>query len=380
MWVLACFFPFPFIFSSFITDRYNIFLRPATHAFLFATHQTEREAPTTIFPSLDVVLALFVGRGARCAPFVAMSTRLDTSPEARLRRLAQSLSIEGVEIGETDVKVALQKARGNEQAAERLLREAAGTLHAQRSRVMRSSQLTREERIAKACNSLAPHVEAVDILCTSLAKVVKEPHKERFRKVNVQAAGPFKDKVASCPGGVELLYSVGFEPMHGHLVLQSLQPSLLEHALACLDNARKSEAYVIAKEHRQTAIAAAAARAEAQLAAEMARAHFLAKVPPEPAPENGGSSSSTCVVTFTIGGERIARRKFESDNTLGDLLNYVCSLPEVPVGASIKLENVTTAPFRHLDPSDKRCAAASLYALDLWPVGTVGVQLVGAKA
>jgi len=314
-----------------------------------------------------------------------MATRLDTSPEMRLRRVARFLSVNGVELGETDIQAALRKANGNASDAERLLREVAATanLHIRRppsSARGRSSPLTREERISKACSTLAPHAEAIDILLASLTKVKKDPTNERFRKVNVKASGPFKEKVASTPGGVELLYSVGFEPMYGHLVLQSLDLSLLEHALACLASARSTDAYLTTKAKSLSAKAAEEARKEREAAAAIKRAEFLAKVPPEPAADNGGSVHSTCVLTFTVSGERVARRKFESDNTLEDVLNYVRSLSSVPVDAVVQLDNVTTAPFRHLDPADKRCATASLYALDLWPMGTVGITLVEAAA
>jgi len=315
-----------------------------------------------------------------------MATRVDTSsPEVRLRRVARFLSVNGVFLGETDIQAALRKANGNASDAERLLREVAATanLHIRRppsSARGRSSPLTRDERISKACVTLAPQAEAIDILLASLTKVKKDPTNERFRKVNVNASGPFKEKVASVPGGVELLYSVGFQPMYGHLVLQSLDPSLLEHALACLDSARTTDAYLSTKARKLNAKAAEEARKKREATAAIKRAEFLAKVPPEPNAEHGGSVHSTWVLTFTVGGERVARRKFESDNTLEDVLNYVRSLSSVPVDALVKLDNVTTAPFRHLDPTDKRSSTASLYALDLWPMGTVGITLVEAAA
>jgi len=312
-----------------------------------------------------------------------MSARLDTSPAIRLRRIARFLSVNGVELGETDVQAVLRKANGNASDAERLLRELAKSFHIRHpasSSRGRSSPLTREERCAKACVTLSPNVDAIDILLASLTKLSKDPTNERFRKVNVNSAGPFKDKVASFPGGIELLYSVGFEPMYGHLVLQTFDASLLEHALVCLAAARKSEAYLCAKARKLSAKAVADERKEKEAAAALKRAGYLAKVPPEPAVENGGSVHSTCVLTFTVGGERIARRKFESDNTLEDVLNYVRSLAVLPVDAVLKLDNVTTAPFRRLDPDDKPCASASLYALDLWPMGTVGITVVEAAA
>ena len=44
-----------------------------------------------------------------------------------------------------------------------------------------------------------------------------------------------------------------------------------------------------------------------------------------------------------------ATRRFDADNTLTDLLNFIRSLPAVPEGA-LTVENVTTRPARAFDP------------------------------
>jgi len=75
---------------------------------------------------------------------------------------------------------------------------------------------------------------------------------------------------------------------------------------------------------------------------------------------------------------RCAQRRFESDNTLTDLAHYVRSLPEVPVDAQVRIENVTTRPHQRLDPEDQLQRNASLYALDLWPISHVGVVIEAA--
>ena len=67
-------------------------------------------------------------------------------------------------------------------------------------------------------------------------------------------------------------------------------------------------------------------------------------------------------------------RRFESCNTLEDLVNYARSLPGVPLGDSLRLTNVTMAPHVPLDIG--RQLGLSLQDLDMWPTGHVRVESV----
>lgn len=295
-----------------------------------------------------------------------MSARLDTSPQARLRRLAASLRL-----NESDIERALRMNHGDVAAAERTLHEMlrpAARLAA--TRAAAHTPLTREERISKCALALAATPDALDILHLSLTKALQQPHVEKYRKVNVDH-GVFKERVSSKnAAGVELLHAVGFEPMYSHLVLQKHDPALLSHALAALGGARLSATYV----DRKAAAADEQARnhaAEQGAAADAERrAAFAAKVPSEP-PEGGDGRASTAVITVKVGADSAAAactRRFNSDDTLDDLCNYVRSLPDAPLGA-MRVENVTTRPTRLFDLGKE--GACSLYALDLWPRGKV---------
>jgi len=301
-----------------------------------------------------------------------MSTRQDQTPYVRLQRIARFLSVGDVYIDDEDVQAVLRDSRGDAAEAERRLRASAAA--AKLSKLSCRPSITREERISKAAMSLAPHPDAIQILQTSMKKVLEAPQNERFRKVNITAAGPFKDRIASRPGGIELLYSVGYEPMHGHLVLQTHDRALLKHALHALQEVQKNPIFCEAKATQEEAQAAAQALADADRVAEVKRKESLAKVPAEPKAEVSESSASVCVLNFSVDGTRVTRRRFESDNTLQDVVHYVRSLKEVPIDATLRIENVTTAPFQLLDPDTKQ-KSASLYALDLWPVGHIGVTV-----
>ena len=79
--------------------------------------------------------------------------------------------------------------------------------------------MTPEQRVQQCAQRLAGRAEAVDVLTTSLARILQSPHDEKFRKVNISNP-KFQQYVASAPGGMEFMYAVGFEPMHGYLVNQ----------------------------------------------------------------------------------------------------------------------------------------------------------------
>lgn len=320
-----------------------------------------------------------------------MSTRLDTSPQARLRALASTLAL-----GEHDVDEALAACLGDAAAAAEWLQKnkpaagpagPAGPAAWKLSRWAREATrrtLTREERVHKCATALATTPDALDILHASLAKVLEQPHSEKYRTVKV-GSGAFRERVASQnPAGVELLYAVGYEPMHGHLVLQKHEPAILALALEELKAAKSLPTYVAADAARADVRARKAAAAQDASAKEARRAHYLAKVPAEPA-EGGIDScaSSACVISIGVAwghdqaplgaAAKVATRRFESDCTLNDLVSYVRSLQAVddPDG-EISLANVTTRPTRVLEPS--REGEASLYALDLWPRGRIEVR------
>ena len=75
--------------------------------------------------------------------------------------------------------------------------------------------------------------KAIDILAASLKKVLAEPTKERYRTVDPKH--PAMAPVASARGGMEFLWAVGYEPIHGHLVLQKHDATRLRQGLEQLE-------------------------------------------------------------------------------------------------------------------------------------------------
>ena len=97
-----------------------------------------------------------------------------------------------------------------------------------------------------------------------------------------------------------------------------------------------------------------------------AASRVLLRVPEEP-PEGAAGSTKICV---HVGQEQVWRR-FESCNTLEDLLNFVRSLPRAPK-RDLVLDNITTRPPRRLDTAAQ--LGLTLQRLDMWPSGHVAVS------
>jgi len=226
------------------------------------------------------------------------------------------------------------------------------------------SPMTPTDRIASAAQRLAHDSAAVDTLEASFTKLLKEPHRERFRKVNLRS--PAMQRVAAVGGAMEILHATGWEHApHGHLLLNTLEPRLIEAATAALQKVQASHpGYLRDREGRRAGAARARESAEAAAADLARRQHFASMLPAEPA-EGAAGAAAICV---HLGGEKKVWRRFDSNiDTLKDLVHWVSSLEGAP--ASPRLVNVTQSPSLPLDK--ERQAGLSLHHLDLWPCGHV---------
>ena len=230
-----------------------------------------------------------------------------------------------------------------------------------------------EERVRQCAARLAGRAEAVDVLVASLGRVLQHPDNEKYRKVNPSNPA-FARTVGAAPGGVDFLIAVGYEPLHGHLVLQARDPALLWLGKSMLESVRNTEAYLGSKESIEIEKALGMSAVAYDAEDERRRAAFASRVPPEPA-EGSAGSAKVCVHV----GASSTWRRFNSADTLEDVLNFVRSLPGVPPVAStheLRVADVTTRPAKRLDPSTQ--LGLTLQTLDLWPTGHVRCRVNGS--
>ena len=232
------------------------------------------------------------------------------------------------------------------------------------ARPLRRSPTT-EEKVLDCAQRLASSPAALEVLLISIGKVLAQPDAERFRKIQLSNAN-FRKTVAAAPGGIELLMAVGYELMHGYLVLQFVSRGVLVGAQAALEAQKQGATYRRAKEQAQQTNATEHARQQRVADAASRRAAFLAKVPAEPLLGEAGS----CKICVHV-GDALHWRRFGSWHTLKDLQNFCASL----VDGEVSLSNITTRPAQRLDLATH--GGDTLQRLDMWPSGHVQVA-VGA--
>ena len=234
------------------------------------------------------------------------------------------------------------------------------------------SASTAEERVQLAAKRLSGRAEAVDILIASIGRVLQNPNDEKFRRVN-PANPAFAKTVGNTPGGIEFLMAVGYEPLHGQLVLQTRDVALLWLGKAALEAARDSEAYLGSKE---TIEVEKALQQSVQVYDEehtKRRAAFLKRVPPEPS-EGAAGSTKLCVHV----GSYHTFRRFDHDCTLEDVLNFVRSLEGTPIvtdARELKIADVTTRPAKKLDADTQ--LGLTLKSLGMWPSAQLRCRVNG---
>uniref|UniRef100_A0A7S4C5G1 PUB domain-containing protein n=2 Tax=Chrysotila carterae TaxID=13221 RepID=A0A7S4C5G1_CHRCT len=222
-----------------------------------------------------------------------------------------------------------------------------------------------EQRVQACAARLVGRPLAVDTLITSLSKVLDHPHEEKYRKVNISNKA-FQERVASAPGGIDFMYAVGFEPVHGHLLLQSRDPALLWIGKSALEQQRLTGTYQRAKEALELEQALSMSQGAYESEVSKRRAASLARVPEEPAEGLAGNS----LICVHVGDSQVWRR-FESCNTLEDILHFARSIPGAPLGKAT-MHNITLNPAVDLDL--ERELGLTLQRLELWPTGHVRID------
>jgi len=225
-----------------------------------------------------------------------------------------------------------------------------------------------DDQLRSSVSKLSNHPNSVDILITSLRKVSLSPHD--VSRVPVHNKN-FQKNVLGVPGGVELLQACGYVDQGQYLVLKKVDVGRIQEAKRALEHARDhSISYQTAKESQDLDLAIAQSK-EAYKQKNAERKEELAELVPEEPPEGAAGNVKLCFHFKDKGEERKIWRRFESHDTLKDLINYVGSLKEFS-SQRWQLVNVTMSPREVLSPSRN---GTTLQNLDLWPVGHVLVEV-----
>lgn len=240
------------------------------------------------------------------------------------------------------------------------------------TRATNQPRVSPREVVAQCAVQLSPLPESVDILITSVGRVLAFPEDPKYRRVALTNA-KFRAHVADAPGGIELLEALGYKRQDQLLVLGSFDAQLLAFALERLEDARRSRSYQDARSEQLLVKALQESEQEWTEAERARRARAERKVPREP-PDGAAGNTLLCIHLGESSAEsRNIWRRFESCNTLEEVAAFVESRTPFQVGVNAELVDVTMAAPRKLD---KACFDRTLQALDLWPSGHIRVNVL----
>lgn len=235
---------------------------------------------------------------------------------------------------------------------------------------------SREETILRSASALATMPESLDLLCTSLGKVLSNPNEPKFKRVPLRNPN-FAKHVMDAPGGLELLSAIGYERDADALVLRAHDETMLTLALSALEAARGSELYRDAKSEQLLVLALTESQTEWDQAERDRRADAATRVPAEPA---DGAAGNT-LLCFHLGTKRdrsrCVWRRFESCNTLKDVCAYVEATTPFVLGRTAEIYDITLAATP--EKLDGAKLTLTLQNLGMWPSAHIQVRpIVGA--
>ena len=179
---------------------------------------------------------------------------------------------------------------------------------------------TKEEQVVRCADRLKPYPNAVDTLYRALTAVKNDPNNAKYRKIDKTTAG-YKKSLENVPGAEALLLAMNFHSRGAYsLVLERpfVDQALLYLGISALDGAKQSPEYIeakkridFAKEIKDIQMSSNVSEAEA-----LRRAELMAKCPSEP---TGGRGALMQVVI----ADETVRRKFDGDDVLRDVLNWI---------------------------------------------------------
>lgn len=179
---------------------------------------------------------------------------------------------------------------------------------------------TKEEQILRCADRLVSHPAAVDTLHRAFVALRSDPSNPKYRKIDKSTPG-YQRTLEGVPGAEGMLHAMNFRTRGAYeLVIDRamVDDALLYLGISALEGAKESEEYKHAK--RQAAfvkeIKAIQLGGNDSEAEAVRRAGFMAKCPSEP---QGGSGA---LMQLKIGDDTV-RRRFDGDDVLKDVLNWI---------------------------------------------------------
>lgn len=186
----------------------------------------------------------------------------------------------------------------------------------------RLSQLDKEDVILRCAQRVAPNALAVDTLLKSLRQLQKDPTNQKFRTIDMTTPG-FQRTLKDVPGAIDFLKAApGFHESYSNrnlLELSFVDPATLYLGISALEQIQQnSNEY---KENKQQIIFEKEIQqiltlADQDMEEAIKRSQFISKLPSEPTIGGG-------LITVELGSSSKIQRKFDADDCLQDVLNWL---------------------------------------------------------
>lgn len=171
---------------------------------------------------------------------------------------------------------------------------------------------------------LSEYPAAVDALLFVITKILEKPSDNSRKQVNLTKAVFHKTIGKSGKWGIRLLEALGFVKTrtgeYYNLHRRNENLNKLRLAQDKLKTAQKSEVYSLATEKILFSRQVASLLVDESDTESASKINFLSNIPPEP---REGSAGNTNVRVYF--GEADIQRRFASDNTLQNVLDWVCA-------------------------------------------------------
>jgi hypothetical protein len=233
---------------------------------------------------------------------------------------------------------------------------------------------SKEERVMRCADRLKGSPGAVDALHRALSTIRDNPGDEKYRTVDKSSAG-YRRALEGAPGAEEMLLAMSFRRVRSSggdtnkLVLDRsmVDPALLYLGISALEQVKLSDEYRRGKQAIEFSreLGEALTGGDSSESEAVERSRFLGLCPSEPPPGRGA------VVQVRLADRGAVRRRFDADDTLGDVLNWLgahgSDIPRRVASREWSLVDLSHYPVSPFDPAAD--APLTLQYLGCWPSG-----------
>lgn len=238
---------------------------------------------------------------------------------------------------------------------------------------VRLSNKPKEEQLLRCADRMKAHPRAVDTLYIALTSIQKDPDNDKFRKIDKTTAG-YQRSLAKAPGAEGMFKAMNFTTQGSNtlvLTRDQVDAALLYLGISALETTQQSPEYKEGKRKLQfeKQIQTIFANSDGSEQEAVKRANHMSKCPSEP---SGGRGA---LITVKIADREPIRRKFDGDDTLEDILNWLggvaSALPEKLLSREWSLVDMNRYPLVPTDCEEDR--SKTLQYVGFFPSGRLEV-------